>query len=141
MFSLRNKTVVFFTPTILTRIRERTHNKSWQNSCNGCSNKAFPCLLWWKLNQRCSPKENPKKVGHYVIDYNQGCWKQKPAAHREKHPQQKEHWQNKLHHCDNHLCTVAQESIVYRSEFCKPKTVNLDNEASNLSQTVETKEE
>jgi hypothetical protein len=35
----------------------------------------------------------------------------------------------------------TQESIDYRSEFCKPKTVNLNNEASNLSQTVESKEE
>jgi hypothetical protein len=35
----------------------------------------------------------------------------------------------------HHQTSRTQESSVYRSEFSKTKTVNLDNEASNLSQT------
>lgn len=56
-----------------------THNKCRDDSCHRGSNESLPCFLWRQLYQGCSSEEETENVSEDVIDYNQRCWKKKPA--------------------------------------------------------------
>lgn len=59
--------------------KRKNHHKCRDNSCHRGSYESLPSFLWWYLDQWGSSKEKSKEVCSNVIDYNECCWKKKPA--------------------------------------------------------------